>query len=316
MTSPTPRTTTLDAQDNSQTSHATRGGISGALGIVTSLALALVSLVVWADTHERDPQDEAAMDAIAATTATEGVPVYITDPTGEELVWRARGRISLLPPWKPSPDEASFVALARDSSRLPAVVHQTDAGDLIERPPWVARGYGDVNPPARPPTLLDALSRAEVFIAKPEGEARPCAQWRAPSWHCGPKPWNRVGPETITIQGQPETCMWLHPSDEGELVIHWPALAAPATLEGRIGLSDQAAQTPGGAAIQFTVEVNGELALKRTHPNKGGWSAIRAPVPAIDGEPQASLTLRVSAPRTGRRHFCMDARVTPQEAAP
>lgn len=318
MTSPTPLTTPaeLKPSDPSQNAPTTRGGLSGALGIVTSLALALVSLVVWADAHEPNLQDSAAMAAIAATMAPEGVPVYVTDLTGEEQVWRARGQVALLPPWQPRPEETPFVALARDSSLLPDVNHHTDAGELVERPPWVARSYGDINPSARPPSLLDALAQAKVSIARPKGEPRLCTQRRASSWHCGPSPWNRVGPEQLTIQGKPETCMWLHPSDEGELVITWPAMDAPATLEGRIGLSDQAAQTPGGAPIQFTVEVNGELALKRTHPNRAGWSAIRAPVLARDGQAEASLTLRVSSSNTGRRHFCMDARVLPEEPAP
>mgnify|MGYP007022318343 CR=1 FL=1 len=284
-------------------------------GFVGFIAVAVVSLVVEL-TPSALPLDQVRMaSTIEKAAAAPGIPVYVTAPAAEEVAWHAGGSVRLTPPWKPAPPEP-FVAIADDTSTLPPT---EDPGPVELAGPWVARRQGQprANRSANPIDLMDLLPEAHVE-ARPstDGAPRKCDTWRFGRWFCGPKEWNHVGPETLTIDGKPQRCLWLHPLEREALTVSWPALPVPATLKGRIALSDQAAATRQGAPVHFEVEVAGQPTIVRTHPNKRGWSSFQADL-KVTGAPDAEVRITIKANNTGRRHFCLDAQLipvkTPQE---
>jgi len=155
-------------------------------------------------------------------------------------------------------------------------------------------------------SLAGKLPSAEVTQA-----GRPCRERRQNRWYCSGRSWNYVGPTAEKFNGGYIPCIWAHPVEEGPLTIRFPKLRLGRALKGGHGIADGAVEGfVGGAAVTLEVQVNGRRIESLTRPNQKGWESFRVLTPEWAGK-QADLTLIVSTPSAGGRHYCFDAKVEP-----
>jgi len=290
------------------TPPAPTGTIPPLVGFVLAVALAAVSTAVHCAPDTPVVGLAASRAAVARTGG--GAPVILVNGRHEEVVWYAGGEVRLKAPWE-AVEEPSWVALAHDAAALPGGGLE-EVGQVMVEPPWAARRMG-VARAGR--DVFGLLERAEVSVLDTAtGTRRSCSTWQTGQWFCGPNPWNFVGPNELVIDGERRRCLWLHPHEQGSLEVRFMGLKAGWRFVGRLALSDEAAATPGGSPVEVKVEVDGAVAVRHRQPNVRGWRELNVELPGVrKGETAVtrSMTLTVTAPRTGRRHLCMVGTLVP-----
>jgi hypothetical protein len=124
----------------------------------------------------------------------------------------------------------------------------------------------------------------------------------------GEPDWLYVAPRMLGIEGHEVSCVWAHPTTAGVIVLEIPAQAplpegARYVLTIRAGLTDDAVrQTADGAPVRTDVVQNGESKGALVVPNRIGWQETTVGV-----DPGTPIELRVTTPKDGRRHHCINA---------
>jgi hypothetical protein len=181
-----------------------------------------------------------------------------------------------------------------------SVVNEVQGGMRITT--WIGSDVGvQVAPTSSAFELLETLETARVSVRSPDAE-RECVRAFG-RFRCGPEDWIWVGASTVRIQERDETCIWMHPTSEGALVLRWDELPRRGILRGRAGVSDQAAATGRESTVDLSVVVDGTVALQESFGFVQGLQSWRVDIPA--GEPTMQLALQVSAADTGMAHFCV-----------
>lgn len=165
--------------------------------------------------------------------------------------------------------------------------------------------------------LLTQLDSGMMSVERPVGRrSSVCTQPRPEGgWSCpGEAEWLYAAPRTLRIDGQDAQCVWAHPTTGGAVVFTLPDPGAPPAgrslhLELQGGMTDDAVTgTADGAAVYIDVEQAGGRLGRLEVPNRVGWHRLKVPV----GEGQ--VTLRITTPRDGRRHHCVNARIIEEGA--
>ena len=210
-------------------------------------------------------------------------------------------------PWSRAESDWSGTPLVTcRSCRVPwpatesTVVDEVQGGMRITT--WIGSEVGAAAPRAASTLeLLDTLDAARVFVRSPDGE-RECVRAFG-RFRCGPEDWIWVGSSTLRMQDRDETCIWMHPTSEGALVLRWDELPRMGMLRGRAGVSDQAAATGRESTVELSVLVDGTVALQQPFRFVQGLESWRVQIPA--GAPTMQVSLEVSAADTGMAHFCV-----------
>ncbi len=274
------------------------------------VGMGLASLFLALGSNSLDTRSEEAAKLLHEHAARIEGPVLVTTPL-EALVVEP-GNDPSLPPLRlitshraPQLSQQRTWVLAL-SGRSPTPPKGVDVQVLGQRggvtlEAWVWRSPGQK-------VLLSALLEdADVALIDTESsKATSCGPWRFGRIHCGPHPWNWIGPTELFIRGKPERCIWAHPLAGHELSIHFPALPRGSALNGRYALSDGIANGPGSPVTLRLVQ-GGDERLKRTQPNRPGWGYFTLP---LDPATTSDLTVHISAPDDGQRHFCFDGELT------
>lgn len=163
-------------------------------------------------------------------------------------------------------------------------------------------------------SLRDALGPSSMRLERPSGTVSVrCTATRAEGgFACpGAPEWLYAEARSLKIGGEETPCVWAHPTTaDGVIVFEVPAQAAPPAgrrlvLAVSAGMTDDAVnQTPDGAPVTTAVVQGGREIGRVVAPNRVGWS--KADVSIDPGQP---VELRVTAPRDGRRHHCLNAEV-------
>jgi hypothetical protein len=161
--------------------------------------------------------------------------------------------------------------------------------------------------------LATAVDRAEMTVERPSGTvvARCDAKRAEGGLACPGQPeWLYLAPRVLTIEGKNATCVWAHPTNGGVIGIEIPG-QAPAGPGHKLMLSlagaltdDAAAGTPDGAPVRTEILQDGAIKGAIEVPNRIGW--VRA---NVEIAPDRSVQLRVTTPRDGRRHHCLNAQI-------
>lgn len=161
--------------------------------------------------------------------------------------------------------------------------------------------------------LHDDLSRARMRIERPAGHVTSsCTAPRAEGgFSCpGEAEWLYLARRGLDISGRNQTCVWAHPTTGGVIVIEIPAQPAPAAgrrlrLSVSAGMTDDAVRnTPDGAVVETAILQGGVEKDRVVAPNRIGWTSKELVI-----EPDRPVELRITTPRDGRRHHCVNARV-------
>lgn len=159
---------------------------------------------------------------------------------------------------------------------------------------------------ARPLTLAEpeafALSRARVATIDARGHRRPCPK-QGRRFQCAKPGWSHVGwHDDVRVQGSPSRCIWAHPLDGRTISVTFPDVTLPAQTPVALAtaLDDRAVSGRGGAV---SVEVRaGAHSWSTRHPDQRGWRTLR--LDGLQASYEGPVDVRISARRTGRRHFC------------
>jgi hypothetical protein len=165
----------------------------------------------------------------------------------------------------------------------------------------------------------------EVALADEQGRARAC-MWNPiarasagglgghPTWprqrfECGVEPALLVGVTVIADAAwRPRRCLWAHPPARGELVIRFERVALGASIVGHGALDWMAERARGGAPVELTARVDGEVVGSFIHADGDGWARFEWPLGARAHAPAAEVTFAVSSPDARERGFCFEAR--------
>lgn len=166
--------------------------------------------------------------------------------------------------------------------------------------------------------LLDKIKDLTVYFATPL-KRLDCSEYSVAQqrYSCPGLPeWNYVGATELEVDGQRQSCLWAHPRTGSPLVIEVPlakfALGAGPLSLGH-ALTDSAAAVAGGAEINIEVLADGQPVGRFVQKNQRGYTLDPLPIPAPNSV--HSLQIRVSCPRDGARHFCLDLRQQKAKAA-
>ncbi|MCK6546040.1 hypothetical protein L6R52_09235 [Myxococcota bacterium] len=168
-------------------------------------------------------------------------------------------------------------------------------------------------------SLRDALSPSSMRIERPIGnvEVRCTGARSEGGYSCpGAPEWLYAQARSLRIGGEDTPCVWAHPTTaDGAVVFEVPAQAAPPAgrrlvLAVSAGMTDDAVnQTPDGAAVTTAVVQGGREVGRVVAPNRVGWHKAEVSI-----DPGQVIELRVTAPRDGRRHHCLNAEVLDVDA--
>lgn len=161
--------------------------------------------------------------------------------------------------------------------------------------------------------LVSDLDTGMMRIERPIGRitARCTAPRAEGGWSCpGEAEWLYAAPRSLRIGGNDELCVWAHPTTGGAVTFVLPAPEAPRAgrklvLEVKAGLVDDAVTgTPGGASVTTDILQSNRRVGQVVAPNQVGWH-----VGTADVLPGKEVLLRITTPRDGRRHHCLQARL-------
>jgi hypothetical protein len=148
--------------------------------------------------------------------------------------------------------------------------------------------------------LSDRLPEALVSIVPQRGEPVPCP-WLGDRFDCAEAAWTWVGPTVQTFASEPHSCVWMHPVDDGELVVSYEGVEG-THVTGWYGLTDYAVSIPDSGPVRMRLTAGNQTGRFRAHHQRGR-RPVRFQLPeGHDG----TLEVSVSASRPGVRHFCWD----------
>lgn len=160
--------------------------------------------------------------------------------------------------------------------------------------------------------LYDQLNERTMRVERDGRITSRCTARRSEGgFSCPNEPeWLYAARRSLRIGGSESPCIWAHPTNGGAIIYTLPPQATPP--EGRMlelvvsaGLDDSAVQgTPGGASVTTSVTQGGMNKGTLVAPNRIGWVEKRLRI-----APEAPVDLRVTTPRDGRRHHCINAKI-------
>jgi hypothetical protein len=160
--------------------------------------------------------------------------------------------------------------------------------------------------------LYDMLTERSMRIERGGRITSHCTQPRSEGgWSCpGEAEWLYAAQRSFRVASADATCVWAHPTTGGTIIFEIPAQAAPP--EGRklelivsAGMADDAVNgTPGGASVTTEIMQGGLQKGRVVVPNRVGWFETKLEVAA-----GAPVELRITTPRDGRRHHCINAEI-------
>jgi len=159
----------------------------------------------------------------------------------------------------------------------------------------------------------DGMDEAALAGHLPEAEitmgGRPCDDRRGSRWYCSEKKWNYVGRSVQQLDGAFHSCVWAHPSDRGPLEIRLPAVRLGDEITGHHGIADSGrSRGRRGSDVEVEIFADGEGLGRLTAKEKSGWAPVSVDTRELAGQ-EVELLLRVTAKKSGRRHFCFDYRI-------
>lgn len=154
--------------------------------------------------------------------------------------------------------------------------------------------------------LRGELEQARVSMGPP-GRRQACSRWLGDRWQCTPRDWNYVGRMIVELGQDPRSVIWAHPP-EVPLHIEYPRVPGGRELLLHTGFTPPAARTPGGAPVTLAVQMDGRELGRIVQPNESGYFPHRFDISALGPGPHR-LTLTVTTPNPGMRHFCFDGQV-------
>jgi hypothetical protein len=195
-------------------------------------------------------------------------------------------------------DEARSTLLSRGAS---AAAGQHIGGLYVE--PFAIVG------PKVAYSFMDHLDEAEVQLGGDRPE--PCRREPNGKHQCSRGGWNKVQAGWYEVQERPVHCVWAHPVGEQpvEIAFHNVAVPPGSKITGWAAFVGQAAAAEGAAPVHLDAVVDGQAAPRAEFPNEFGKQPFEKPLPG--GTPTSTVTLRVTTPNPGMRHFCFDAWVQP-----
>jgi hypothetical protein len=128
--------------------------------------------------------------------------------------------------------------------------------------------------------------------------------------------WLHIAQVALLIDGHEASCVWAHPTAGGVIVHEIPALPDPPAkahyvMTLKAGLSDDAVRmTADGTPVKTDIVQNGTTKGSVTVPNRIGWQEV-----TVDVEPGRPIELRITSPRDGRRHHCLNVEVKQVEGS-
>lgn len=264
-----------------------------------------------------------APDPIPAATMAEAASrVRSLRKSGDRLVHSPLFSVAELAPLgelRATPDKPPDDILAsrrvlvidRDDARmggLGAADEEVEIGEIVLRI-FEPEGSGTAN-------LYDLMTQFDektLRIERPRGRvaSRCTAKRNEGGYECPGQPeWLYVARRTLTIDGNPRSCLWAHPTTNGAVVFTIPAQPAPPPgrrlrLALHAGMADDAVRgTPDGATVRLDVEQGGRVGTVDVG-NRVGWFSSTHDVAG-----DSPIDIVITTPRDGRRHLCIDAQVT------
>jgi hypothetical protein len=157
------------------------------------------------------------------------------------------------------------------------------------------------------------LDRAKMKIERPAGTVvSDCNKPRGEGGRAcpGQADWLYLNHREMVIDGKKTACVWAHPTTGGVIVIELPAIEAPTPdrilwLKVSAALTDDSVRgTVNGAHVDTTI-MQGAVILGRIRtPNRVGVFEEEVQIKANE-----SISLRVTSPKDGRRHHCLNAQI-------
>lgn len=158
------------------------------------------------------------------------------------------------------------------------------------------------------------VALARVHVERSDGSLVKCT-WdddRARHTCLGLPEWMYVGAEAQMVAGHPTRCVWSHPITGGKVVIRYDGVRLRDKLHFAHALADTAAGKAGGAPVTAEVLVDGRSLGRSKRSNQAGFARKIFEVPSR-GEP-AALTLEITTPNDGARHYCWTLTTTSDDA--
>ncbi|MEL7367844.1 MAG: hypothetical protein AAFN74_02945 [Myxococcota bacterium] len=178
----------------------------------------------------------------------------------------------------------------------------------------VIRTYPPLGGPSGAVWSLAEQIEPTTMLVERNGRRRSCRQRRQEGgYRCAGEPeWLNASVRALRVGGEERECVWAHPTTGGAIIFNVPVQPPPAPgrrlkLKLQAGLTDEAVRlTPDGASVTTTV-VTGKPPRrlgKLMVANRVGWFER-----TFDLTPAQPVELRITSPRDGRRHHCINAQI-------
>ena len=156
--------------------------------------------------------------------------------------------------------------------------------------------------------LSRQLAGASAEVVRPGGKS-PCQPFDGRRIKCPGPEWNYAGRTIIGADHLLRQCVWLHPIQGAEFVLHFDGVELGDRLEGFFGMDDAVVEPPSSHDVQFTVYLDGQRLEQLDCPSRRGWFHWRVDTPGRRGS-RGRVSVSSAARFTGRRHFCFTAYTT------
>ncbi|MBI2897056.1 MAG: hypothetical protein HYY06_26095 [Deltaproteobacteria bacterium] len=144
---------------------------------------------------------------------------------------------------------------------------------------------------------FDAIAQLEQATVQRGGERCPREGGRH---RCAGPRWRTVERRRMTVGGHEVDCVFAHPSTDGLAITYPEPPGRPMLFRGAGGLSDRAAQRPGGPPVELTVEAGGRRLGRKSFRNAAGLAGYSFP-----HFPPGPLVIKLDVASQGARSFCL-----------
>jgi hypothetical protein len=152
------------------------------------------------------------------------------------------------------------------------------------------------------------IALAQVHVERPDGTVVSCRFDGAKDRHLCPglPDWMWVGPDSLLVSGSPTRCVWSHPLSGGKVVVRFDDVTLKDEVRFAHALSDTAAAVSKGAPVTAALRLDDEPLGRAVRDNAPGMKeeVWRVPSPGRS----TSLTLELTTPSDGARHYCWTLR--------
>lgn len=178
--------------------------------------------------------------------------------------------------------------------------------------------------------LSDHLEALSVYVSPSSGRTIPMLETAGVFWNRALPRWNCVGLRRVEYESsvlpkdfpksrpsarngrEESTCLWVHPSNRGDLVLEFRDLPAWSSLNGYLHFLNSADPK---ASFDMVGEVDGKPVVHLAPPTAPGRFLTFQAKPEGGAPSGNSLTFRFRTLKKGKNHICMDVRLTPAEQA-